>query len=74
MIREKGKQKKNKEHFIHISPKLKAAREFGDYRALYSDTIPDRYPLPHIQDYVSSLHGMKIFSTIDLVCAYTRRA
>ncbi len=29
MIREERKQKKNKEHFIHIGPKLKAAREFS---------------------------------------------
>ncbi len=28
MIREERKQKKNKEHFIHIGPKLKAARQF----------------------------------------------
>ncbi len=31
MIRDEreGKQKNNKEHFIHIGPKLEAAREFG---------------------------------------------
>ncbi len=45
-------------------------RPYSDYRALNSDTIPDRYPLPHIHDFVSSLHGMKFFSTIDLVRAY----
>ncbi len=27
--REERKQKKNKEHFIHIWPKLEAAREFS---------------------------------------------
>ncbi len=45
-------------------------RPCGDYRALNSDTIPDRYPLPHIHDCVASRNGMKVFSTIDLVSAY----
>ena len=33
-------------------------------------TIPDRYPVPHIQDFASGLHGKKVFSKIDLVRAY----
>ncbi len=57
---------------LHIVKKSKPGdwRSCGDYRALNSDTIPDRYPLPHIHDCVSSFHGMKVFSTIDLVRAY----
>ena len=31
---------------------------------------PDSYPLPYIQNCISSLHGKVIFSTIDLVKAY----
>jgi len=38
--------------------------------SLISITIPDHYPLPHIQDFTSALHGKNIFSKIDLVKAY----
>ena len=34
--------------------------------------IPDKYPVPHIQDFVFTLHGKTIFSTIDLVRAYNQ--
>ena len=42
----------------------------GDYHALNKVTIPDRYPIPHIQEFSSSLHGKSIFAKIDYVCAY----
>lgn len=45
-------------------------RPCGDYRKLNNATVPDKYPLPHIQDFTYYLTGCSIFSKIDLVKAY----
>jgi len=45
-------------------------RPCGDYRALNCRTIPDRYTVPHIQDYSHRLSGCTTFSKIDMVRAY----
>ena len=58
---------------LHIvPPKNGDCRLCGDYRSLNSQTVPDRYPIPHIlvQIFTQWLDRTKVFSKIDLVRAY----
>lgn len=42
----------------------------GDYRDLNKITIPDKYPLPRINDLIRSIYGSHYFATIDLRSGY----
>ncbi|BHF62815.1 hypothetical protein SprV_0200580100 [Sparganum proliferum] len=57
---------------LHMVPKATSDdwRPCGDYRALNNATIPDRYPVPHLQDFARALFGKSVFSKIDLVRAF----
>nr|XP_021204760.2 uncharacterized protein LOC101740309 isoform X1 [Bombyx mori] len=56
---------------LHLAPKKDNGwRPCGDYRALNARTIPDKYPIRHIQDFSQQLAGTKVYSKIDLVKAY----
>ena len=70
---------------VHMVPKKKKVkrtdkesdeedewRACGDYRGVNARTIPDRYPVKHIEDFAQALHGKTTFSTIDLVRAYNQ--
>ncbi|XP_015118987.1 uncharacterized protein LOC107042454 [Diachasma alloeum] len=58
---------------VHMVPKKNGGwRATGDYRQLNRQTLPDRYPIPHIEDVIQSCHGSSIFTTLDLVRAYNQ--
>ena len=57
---------------LHMVPKCIPGdwRPCGDFCAVNKVTVPDRYTVPHLQDFSAALEGATILSHIDLVRAY----
>lgn len=58
---------------IHLVPKKDGQWcVCGDFRRLNAVTVPDRYPVSHLHDFSTCLHGKKIFFKLHLHMAYTQ--
>lgn len=56
---------------LHMVPKANGEwRPCGDYRRLNAASVADRYPVPHVQDFVAELAGCVVFSKVDLIRGY----
>ncbi|GBM45662.1 hypothetical protein AVEN_237904-1 [Araneus ventricosus] len=51
---------------LHMVPKKDDWRPCGDYTRLNNQTIPDRFPIPHVHDFAHNLFNKKIFQLLIL--------
>ena len=68
IVRRSASQFSSPLHLVDKSDGSK--RPCGDFRRLNESTIPDRYPVLHIQDFSANLAGKSAFSKVDLVRGY----
>ena len=56
---------------VHLVPKKDGSyRVTGDFRLLNKQTVPDRYALPLLTDFVDFMSGSEHFSSLDLYKSY----
>ncbi|KAK3889412.1 hypothetical protein Pcinc_006591 [Petrolisthes cinctipes] len=57
---------------IFLVPKKDGTyRPVIDYRRVNQQTVPDKYPMPHLNDLLQAIgEGNKVFSTLDLLSGY----
>ncbi|UYV66425.1 K02A2.6-like, partial [Cordylochernes scorpioides] len=53
-----------------VSKKDESLRPCGDYRRLNAVTLPDRYPIPRLDDFHHILKGTRVYSKRDLCKAF----
>ena len=55
---------------LFVKKKDGTQRMCVDYRGLNKITVPNRYPLPRVDDLLDKLQGAKVFSSLDLLSGY----